>query len=128
MKLGQERMVFRTIGLALAACLATAPASAMSVADFLVKADALKAKGMMALFSSDLSLLKREVQTGLKAWMAQVAPPGKPANACPPTGNQTMTVDDIMAIMKAVPPTQRASTDTADALTAGMNRRFPCHS
>jgi hypothetical protein len=99
----------------------------MSVADFLVKADALKAKGMMAIFSSDLGPMKGDVQAALKAWGVQVAPPGKPANACPPKGNTTLSVDDILAIMKAVPPVQRASTNTTDAMIAGMNRRFPCH-
>ena len=38
-------------------------AHAMDIQTFLTKADALKAKGMMALFSSDYKLLKSEIQT-----------------------------------------------------------------
>ena len=43
----------------------------MPVGSFLAKAEALKAKGMMAMFSSDMGLLKAEFMTGAKAWRAQ---------------------------------------------------------
>jgi hypothetical protein len=119
-------MSWRTIGLIIPALLSAAPASAMSVADFLVKADAVKAKGMMALFSPDLSVLKAEVQAGVNAWRAQAMPAGKPANACPPADKLQMTPKDVLAMMNAVPPPQRAATETADALIAGLNRRYPC--
>ena len=47
--------------LLLAAPLLVAAAGDMNVATFLQKADALKAKGAMALFSSDLGLLNHPV-------------------------------------------------------------------
>ena len=43
-------------------------ASAMAVAEFRAKADALKAKGVMTLFSSEFIVLKTETNTGFKAW------------------------------------------------------------
>ena len=119
-------MKMSAIGLFVTAALAAAPASAMSVAEFLAKADALKAKGMMALFSSDITVLKNEVMVGSKAWRAQVAPPGRPPNACPPPGKQGMSSDDILAMMNAVPAPQRAATSASDAIVAGLNRRYPC--
>jgi hypothetical protein len=103
------------------------PAAAMPVADFLAKAEALKAKGPLALFSSDLKLLKTEATGGFKVWHAQIAPAGRPPNACPPKGPQKMSSDDILAMLARVPAPQRASTSVADALTAGLNRRYPCH-
>ena len=46
------------ISLALALIGIAAPASAMTVAEFMGKVNALKAKGPMALFSSDIGVLK----------------------------------------------------------------------
>ena len=65
---------------ALAALFLCAPAQAMSSAEFLAKADVLKAKGMLAIFSSDLGLLKTEFLNAGKVWRAQAHRP----NACPP--------------------------------------------
>ena len=115
----------RTI-IILSALVLAAPASAMSVAEFTAKADALKAKGMLALFSSDLSLLKGEAMGATKAWRAQLAPPGQPPNACPPPGPLRMDSDAFLALLTAVPPPQRASTSVTQAVVAGMNRRYPC--
>lgn len=119
-------MRIATIGFASAILFGAAPVSAMSVADFLAKADALKAKGPMALFSSDLTLLKTEAADGFKAWHAQAAPPGRPPNACPPAEKRQSTADEVLAMLREVPPEQRTTTSTADALIAGLNRRFPC--
>lgn len=111
---------------AAATILAPAAASAMSTAEFLGKADALMAKGPLALFSSDVGVLKREGEAATKAWYAQVAPPGRPRNACPPPGPLPIKNDDFLATLRAVPPQQRASTSVAEAVTAGFNRRFAC--
>lgn len=94
----------------------------MSSADFLAKADALKAKGMMAMFSSDLSLLKSEFTGAARAWRAQAHKP----NACPPAGPQKMDSDEIYGFVAAVPLLQRATTSAAAAIVTGLNRKFPC--
>jgi len=119
-------MLARALGIVATAALVASPAGAMSVADFLTKADALQAKGMMALFSSDFRLLKADATDGFKAWAAQIAPPGRPPNACPPPGGLETTSAEILALLKAVPPAERATTRTADAFVAGLNRRYPC--
>ena len=45
----------------------------MDVATFLAKADGLKAKGMAALFSSDLKLVKAEMASATKQLQAEKA-------------------------------------------------------
>lgn len=118
-------MSHKTRAAALAALFLCGPAYAMSAADFLAKADALKAQGMMAIFSSDVGLLKAEFTADAKAWRAQVAQPGRPPNACPPA---SIHMDDqqIYALVAEVPSSQRATTSTQNAVIAGLNRRFPC--
>jgi len=108
---------------ALAALFLSAPAQAMSSAEFLAKADALKAKGMLAIFSSDLGLLKTEFLNAGKVWRAQAYRP----NACPPPGPLPADSDMIYAIVAAVPPQQRATTSATGAIVAGLNRKYPCH-
>ena len=107
---------------ALAALFLCAPAQAMSSAEFLAKADVLKAKGMLAIFSSDLGLLKTEFLNAGKVWRAQAHRP----NACPPPGPLPANSDMIYGMAAAVPPAQRATTSATDAIVAGLNRKYPC--
>ena len=51
---------------------ANAATGDMSVATFLAKVDALKAKGPMALFSSDIGLLKNEAYAAGRAYRARL--------------------------------------------------------
>jgi len=108
---------------ALAALFLSARAQAMSSADFLAKADALRAKGMLAVFSSDLGLLKTEFLNAGKAWRAQAHRP----NACPPAGPLPADSDMIYGLVAAVPPPQRNTTSATDAIIAGLNRKYPCN-
>lgn len=115
-------MTNRMRAAALAALFLCSPARAMSSAEFLAKADALKAKGMMAMFSPDLGLLKAEFANGGKAWRAQAHRPV----ACPPPGPLKADSDMIYALVAAVPSAQRATTSATDAIVAGLNRKYPC--
>jgi hypothetical protein len=115
-------MIKRSGAAALAALLLSAPSQAMSTADFLAKAQALEAKGMLALFSPDMALLKAEFTSDAKAWRAQAHRP----NACPPPGPLKTGSDDIVRMMTEVPPAQRATTSATDAIVAGLNRRYFC--
>jgi hypothetical protein len=75
---------------------ALAAGGEMSVATFLAKADALKARGIMALGSSDIGLLRAEGQAAGEAYRARLeserASPASPVRArpreprCSPTG------------------------------------------
>src|SRR5437870_12154951 len=58
-------------------------ASAMPVSTFLAKADALRAKGPLALLSGDLKLLTNEIQAAERA--------GKPKAYCTPGAGVKLT-------------------------------------
>ena len=70
---------------------ASAAGVAMDVATFLAKADGLRAKGPLALFSSDLTLLKSEGMAAGKNLreerLAQIAAGKRPAY-CAPAGSK----------------------------------------
>jgi hypothetical protein len=101
-------------------------ASAMSVGDFLGKADALKAKGIAAMFSSDIGLLKAEVTNAAASYRAEVAA-GKPPRSCPPPkGTVKMDSDELIANFRTIPAAQRASTSVRTAFANYMAKRFPC--
>ena len=106
-----------------------AAAGAMPVSTFLAKAEALRKKGPLALFSGDIKLLMGQVKQDAAALrdenkVAEAA--GRRKAYCTPPGGVKMSDKDIMAAMNAVPPPQRASTHTKDALRAHLVRRFPC--
>lgn len=121
--------LFRLAVTAAAASLAVTPALAsMSVADFLGTVDGLKAKGPFALFSSDIGKLKEEGKAAVIAFYGQAAPAGRPRNACPPPKEKfDMGNKEFMGMLEAVPPAQRANTSVAQAVTNGLNRRYPCN-
>ena len=120
-------MVRMTIAAAIFA--ATAPASAMPVSAFLAKAEALKKKGPLALFSSDIKLLTNQVKAdagALRTERLAAEGAGKRGAFCPPAGGVKLSDKDVMQAMEAVPPARRGQTSTKDALRAYMARRFPC--
>ncbi len=99
----------------------------MSVATFLAKAEALKAKGMMAMFSSDVSLLKAEVTSSAQAYRRQLkaeAANGKPS-ACPPE-RATINSEDLLAHMQGYPAAARPRIRVSDAVGDLFRKRFPC--
>lgn len=121
-------MIFRMF-VAFALVAVPGAASAMPVSTFLAKAEALKAKGPLALFSSDLKLLMRQV----KADAAVLAAENKAAEAarrqkayCTPAAGVTMNEKDVLAAMQAVPAPERPTTETKAALRAHLARRYPC--
>jgi hypothetical protein len=77
---------------------------AMPVSVFMAKAEALRAQGAMALFSSDIGVLKAEVSGSAQAFRQQVkveAANGR-QSACPPE-RAALTSDDLIAQMLTVP-------------------------
>jgi hypothetical protein len=99
----------------------------MSIATFLAKADALGAKGPMAMFSSDLSLLKAEAKGGAQAYRAQLhqeQATGRPSS-CPPP-HAPFTSDDVVAQMITYPVAQRSHTSVRTAIADLFRKRFPC--
>ena len=99
----------------------------MSVAAFMAKAEALQAKGAMAFFSSDISLLKAEVTGSAQAFRRQLkaeAANGKPS-ACPPE-HAALTSDDILVHMRGYPVAARPRIPVSEAVADLFRKRFPC--
>ena len=116
------------IGLALVAA-PMAAASAMPVSTFLAKAESLKKKGPLALFSGDLKLLSKQFKADaaqIRSERLAAKAAGRPTAFCPPEAGVKMTDQDVLEAMQAVPPPQRATTSTRSALKAYLARRHPC--
>ena len=100
----------------------------MPVSTFLAKADKLQSRGPLAMFSGDMKLLQNTIKANAAALRAErvaAQGAGKRPAYCPP-GPIKMGVKEVITAMRAVPPAQRATTDTRDALRAYFARRFPC--
>ena len=117
--------------LMLAMFLVVAPATAlqaMNVAVFLQKAEALQKKGMAAMFSSDLGLLKGEIRTAsaqLKAEREAAKRAGRPQAYCPPS-KASLNSNELLAYFRTIPPAQRPHTEVRDALRGLLARKYPC--
>ncbi len=114
------------IGLSFTAPAAAAPGD-MNVATFLAKANALKAKGLTALFSSDIGVLKSEAMAAgqaYKARLAQERASGKPSS-CPPQGTKVGS-DQFLAHLESYPAASRQSTSLKQAIADMFSKRYPC--
>ena len=121
-------MIFRPT-IAAILIVTAAPAAAMPVSNFLAKAEALKKKGPLALFSGDIKLLMNQIKADSQALRNErlaAEQAGKRGAFCPPAGGVKMTDKDVLQAMEAVPAPRRAQTSTKDAMRAYMVRRFPC--
>lgn len=101
---------------------------AMTLAVFLEKADALQARGMAAMFSSDIGLLKGEVTsagTALRAEVAAARAAGRQPPFCAPE-RVRMSSNELLAFFRSIPPAQRQRLEVRDAMRFYMVRRFPC--
>ena len=118
--------------LTFAALVVASPALAapgdMSAATFLAKADALRAKGPMALLSGDIKLLKAEGQAAGLAYRARLKAEksaGKPPHSCPPPKskiNSTQVIDHL----RTYPAATRARTTMKTAIADLMVKTYPC--
>jgi hypothetical protein len=102
-------------------------AQTMPVSAFLAKANALKAKGPMALFSKDIGLLKKEIQNSAKALRAEQLAAQKagrkPALCMPAKAN--VNSNELLAHFNSIPPAQR--NISVQAGFAGLIRKkYPC--
>jgi hypothetical protein len=101
-------------------------AQAMTVAEFLGKADALQARGFAAMFSSDIGLLKAEIKSASTAYRADVNA-GRPPRSCPPPiGTVKTSSDELLAAFRTVPVAERARLSVRAAFANYMAKRFPC--
>lgn len=109
----------------------TAPALAapgdMSAATFLAKADALKAKGIGALGSPDIKLLRSEGQAAGEAYRQRLQTEraqGRPSS-CPPKGAKVNS-DKLLAHLRTYPEAVRARTSMKQAMADYFIRNYPC--
>jgi hypothetical protein len=122
--------VTRPGAVAAAALLAgvAAPAqAAISVDGFLAKAAALQAKGAMALFSSDLGVLKRETRdamAALKADKTARAAAGRPPLYCAPK-DARMGAAEFVGGLRALPEAERR-LPLKDGVVRMLARKWPC--
>jgi cytochrome c553 len=113
---------------ALPGALLAAPGD-MNVATFLAKADALRAKGPAALFSSDVGLLRAEGTAAGEAYRARLArerAAGKPSS-CPPKGTK-VGQNELLAHLRAYPAGTRPSVTMKQAMADYFIKKYPCGS
>lgn len=113
-----------------AVTLATPAYADMSVSTFMGKADALKAKGVLAMMSSDVSLLQTEMKAAFAAYRsdvdAAVAAKRPPPSCPPPKGSAKISSDEVVADFRTIPAAQQAKISVKTAVYAMMKKRYPC--
>jgi hypothetical protein len=115
------------VAVAATAAMMPLAARAMTVDQLLARANALKAKGVMAMLSSDIGVLKGEVGDAVTAWKADKAArkaAGQPPLACAPEGSK-MSSDELMKWFAALPPAQRAGS-VKDGFAHVIIAHYPC--
>jgi hypothetical protein len=120
----------RWVGLFLAAApLAPANAQTMPVSEFLARAEALQSKGIAALFSSDIKLLRAQVVNFGKIVRAEEAATrkaGRRPDICMPK-KAAVQSDELMAYLKTIPASQRGAS-IQQAFRGLMKKKYPCPS
>lgn len=124
-------MKLKLSAFALALTLAATPALAgpgdMSVATFLSKVDALKAKGMMAMLSGDIKALTAEGNAAGEAYKRRLAAErvqGRPSS-CPPKGS-TINSNQLIAHLNTYAPAVRPATSMKTAFADYFIKTYPC--
>ncbi|MEQ1541029.1 MAG: hypothetical protein ABL926_02145 [Novosphingobium sp.] len=99
----------------------------MSVATFLSKVDGLKTKGMMAMFSGDIKVLKAEGMAAGQAYKQRLAAEraqGRPSS-CPPKGS-TINSNQLIAHLNTYAPAARPATSMKTAFADYFIKTWPC--
>ena len=118
------------IGLALAAApMSAAIAQTMNADTFHKRAQALKKKGAMAIFSrGEIKALTTEAQAAAKRAreqrLARLEAGGRP-RSCPPEGSK-MGSDEFMERLAAIPSADRARIDMTEATIRILATKYPC--
>ena len=118
--------MFAALAMAASAPLSAAPGD-MSVAAFLAKVSALKAKGLGALFSSDIGLLKAEATAagmGYRDRLRQERAAGHPSS-CPPTPAK-VGQDMWLNHLNSYPAAVRGSVSLNRAMADMFAKNWPC--
>jgi len=106
---------------------AMAAGGEMSVATFLAKADALRAKGPFALLSKDYKLLRREGEAAGAAYQQRLAKEreqGQPSS-CPPRKARPGN-NEFLDHLRSYPASLRLETKMRTAMADYFIRAYPC--
>lgn len=120
------KRILAALALISSAALLAAPGD-MSVATFLAKADALKAQGAGALFSSDVGVLRGEGKAAgehYKARLQREKAQGRPSS-CPPPGVKVNS-DDLLAFLRTYPAAVRPKVSMKQAMADYFIKKYPC--
>ena len=110
-----------------AAPITAVEAQTMPVSTFLQKAEALKKKGAMALFPSDIGVLKAEIQNSAKALRAEqlaAKKAGTKPSLCMPE-KAAVNSNELLAHFQSIPPEQRSMPVRA-GFASLMRKKYPC--
>lgn len=110
-----------------AAALTAAPACAMDVATFIAKGEALKARGVLAMFSSDLKVVRAEAREASRLYQADKearAKAGLPPISCPPEGAKLGAMEFFDELKKM--PVAERGMPMKDGMAWVSRRKFPC--
>ncbi|WP_260482636.1 hypothetical protein [Sphingomicrobium flavum] len=125
-------MLFRLAVCAAAlTCAPAAFAQDMNAQELYERATKLKKKGPLALLSSDVGVLKKEIQGAAAASKAQYEADkkaGRQTRYCPPKGGQSMTSDELMAELAAIPEAERRRINSQEFMTRVIAKKSPCRS
>ena len=117
------------VAAALALLVLPMAAQAMTVDDFLAKAAALKAKGVAAMMSPDLGLLRGEIKTVADAYRADIdadkASGKKPRSCPPPKGQAKIDSNTLIGSFQTIPEGKRGMS-VKTAFYSFMDKRYPC--
>ena len=100
----------------------------MTVATFLAKYDALMKKGLFALGSSDVKLLKAEGEAAGEAYSARLRADkaaGRAPHSCPPPRGRLSQGEFIKGVQQ-YPAASRSQTTLKMAVADLMRKKFPC--
>ena len=104
-------------------------AQAMSVKEFLARAHKLQARGMAAMASPDLSLVRDEIKTSALAYRAEIdadRKAGKPPRSCPPPRGQAQIDSATLVANFEKIPAARRGMSVKSAIYAFMDERYAC--
>ena len=109
---------------------AAASAQSMNAESFLQRANKLKAKGPLALFSRDeIKALMTEGKASFEASRGQrlaAVKAGKKPRYCPPEAPQPLGSDEFMTRLGAIPRPERQKINMTEATTRILIAKFPC--
>jgi hypothetical protein len=100
----------------------------MNAATFLAKADALRRRGPLALFSSDLKLLQGQAETAgdeLKAEHDAAKREGRQLAYCTPN-RKVLGPQELLDGLHRIPAPELARIDIKQAMRMVLIRNYPC--